>query len=71
MATRKFKLTCPRCDGVGYIAERYEKQGDAIRDLSRAIFENEYLPSVFADDVLLENKCLTTDTLQRGFASHL
>ena len=34
MATRKFKLTCPRCDGVGYIAKRYEKQGDAGRGVT-------------------------------------
>lgn len=35
----------------------------AIRDLSRTIFENEYLPSAFADDVLRENKRSYTQRL--------
>lgn len=35
----------------------------AIRDLSRTIFENEYLPSAFADDVLRENKRSYTERL--------
>ena len=51
--------------------DNYPIPSATINDLSRVVFENEYLPRAFAEDVLQENKCSYEERLVACRMIHL